>query len=153
MRFPMSLRSEEEFPMSLWGEGGVDVGSWWEVLGPEPGAVAWILRVRWEGPFVTRRRPRPASGAGVNPADGFVMLVDFGAEQAAPQAALRLRLQGGHLAWKKLISLVIGARIPAAGRHTRPRPLAAQTLHIRNHPACRLIGCLMTGSAHRTDHR
>lgn len=50
---PVSFRSEKKFPVSLRRKRRVDVGSWREVLAAVPGAVAWILKVRWEGLSVT----------------------------------------------------------------------------------------------------
>ena len=107
--FPVSLRDEEKFPMSLWSERRVDV--WREVLAAVPRAVTRILKVRRERLFVTRWRPRPAR---VQPQDGIVVLVDFGAEKPAAQAALRLRLQGGHLARKQLVSVFGVTAVPAS---------------------------------------
>lgn len=125
--------------MSLWGKGWMYVGPWWVMLLAAPGAAAWILEVRWQGCLVNRGCLRPASTTCFQRHDGVVVLVDPGAQKAPPQAALRLRLQGGHLSREKLVLLFIGTPVPAARRHAVPRPLATQALHVGNH-LCLLAG-------------
>lgn len=98
--------------MSLWGQSRVDVRSWREVLAQVPRAVSRMLQVRGEGLPVKGGCPWASGGVGVQ--DGVVVLVDPGAEEAPPQAALRLWLEGDHLAWEELVQVFVGVRVPAA---------------------------------------
>lgn len=120
--------------MSLWGSGWMHVGSWWEVLLAAPGAAAWVLKVRWRRGLVKKGRVQAsrtaAAPTGSQGHDGIVVLVDPGAQEAPPQAAFHLWLQGGHLPWEEFVPLVVWTPVPAPGRHTVPCSLTTQALHV-----------------------